>query len=333
MEHFHRLATYGLVANLAAMPVVSFVVMPVGMLAMLMMPFGLDYYCWQITGAGLDLVTAIAKHVAAWGGNVPFARLPIWLFPSVVAGFLLMTLLRTRLRHIGLAVVIISIAVYALMPHGIPGPEVLIAEDGELVALLHNGRLEPNRAHPPDFIFEQWQQALALSDERLPNMLPQDNTTPVSHDRKAPRLKLDRDQQSVLRKAMETSLDTVPAGGFACHRKDWCVAMLDNGEMLVTIDNAAYLGAACDTADIVITPVRLRLDRCRSGAMLFTGANLRRTGAIEMDLSSGKPVISTAFQRLDRPWSRHRAYDWHSGTFEAAPTSPSGDNGSSDTDE
>ena len=42
IEHFHRLATYGLAANLAAMPIVSFVVMPFGMMAMLLMPFGLD---------------------------------------------------------------------------------------------------------------------------------------------------------------------------------------------------------------------------------------------------------------------------------------------------
>ena len=38
IEHFHRLATYGLVANLAAMPIVSVIVMPIGMLAMLLMP-------------------------------------------------------------------------------------------------------------------------------------------------------------------------------------------------------------------------------------------------------------------------------------------------------
>jgi len=40
--HFHRLAPYGVLANLLAMPVVSAVVMPMGILGVLTMPFGFD---------------------------------------------------------------------------------------------------------------------------------------------------------------------------------------------------------------------------------------------------------------------------------------------------
>ncbi|KAA0694442.1 ComEC family competence protein [Neorhizobium sp. P12A] len=314
IEHFHRLATYGLVANLAAMPVVSFVVMPVGMLAVLLMPFGLDYYPWQVTGVGLDAVTAIAKTVAAWGGNIPFARLPLWLFPTIVAGFLLMTMLRTKLRHAGAVLIAASIAIAALTPET-PKTEVLISEDGELVALLRNGKLEPNRERPPDFIFGQWQQALALFDQQPPKMLPADDTTPTRKAKTGPPLRLDFNQQKILRDAMAAALDTVPEGGFACHRKDWCAAILDNGRILLTIDNAAYLGPACDIADLVVIPVRLRLNICRSGAQLFTGATLRRSGSVEIDLASEKPEIITAFQGVQRAWNRHRAYDWRSNTF------------------
>jgi hypothetical protein len=324
IEHFHRLATYGLVANLAAMPVVSFVVMPVGMLAVLLMPFGLDYYPWQVTGMGLDAVIAIAKTVAAWGGNIPFARLPVWLFPTIVAGFLLMTLLRTKLRHTGALLVAASVAVVALTPRN-PKTEVLISEDGELVALLRNGKLEPNRERPPDFIFGQWQQGLALSDQQPPKMLPPDDTTPTRKDKTGPPLRLDFNQQKILREAMASALDTVPEDGFACHGKDWCAAILDNGRILLTIDNAAYLGPACDIADFVVIPVRLRLNICRSGAQLFTGATLRRSGSIEMDLASEKPEITTAFQGVQRAWSRHRAYDWRSNTFVAPDASPLSD--------
>jgi competence protein ComEC len=44
--HFHRVTPYGVVANLAAMPVVSAVVMPAGLLGLLAMPFGLDGVFW-----------------------------------------------------------------------------------------------------------------------------------------------------------------------------------------------------------------------------------------------------------------------------------------------
>jgi hypothetical protein len=73
--------------------------------------------------------------------------------------------------------------------------------------------------------------------------------------------------------------------------------MLDNGQMIVTIDDGAYLGSAGDTADIVVTPTRMRLERCRSGARIFTGAILTRTGALEMVLSEN-PSIETAFPNI-----------------------------------
>ena len=40
--HFHRLAPYGVIANLLAMPVVSAWVMPAGLLALMAVPFGVD---------------------------------------------------------------------------------------------------------------------------------------------------------------------------------------------------------------------------------------------------------------------------------------------------
>ncbi|MBB6304440.1 ComEC/Rec2 family competence protein [Rhizobium leucaenae] len=327
IEHFHRLATYGLIANLAAMPVVSFVVMPFGMAATMLMPFGVDAPFWQITGAGLDAVIVIAKTVAAWGGNIPFGRLPVWLFPTVIAGFLLMTLLKTWLRHAGALLIIGSIAVVALSP-GVPKPDLMISEDGTLVALLRNGALTTNREKPPDFIFEQWQRALAITEQQPPTMLPPDSQLPkISKSDKHRRLS--SDEQTAVRKAMDAALDKAGQGGFACQKGAWCVAMLANGDMLVTIEDAAYLAPACDTANIVVTPVRLRLDRCRSGAQLFTGATLRRTGSIEMNLSAEKPVITAAFENLTRSWSLHRAYDWRTGTFGApiAPVSPVSDSG------
>ena len=335
VEHFHRLATYGLVANLAAMPIVSFIVMPFGMLAMLLMPFGLDYYPWQLTGMGLDAVTAIAKAVAAWGGNVPFARLPVWLFPTIVAGFLVMTLLRTHLRHAGALLIVIAIAMATLSSKR-PTSELLISEDGELVALLRDGRLLPNRERPPDFIFSQWQQALALFDWQPPKLLPEDGSTPViRRDKTGPPPRLDGSQQKTLRDAMAAALDSVPDGGFACHRKDWCAAILDTGQILLTIEAPAYLGPACDIGDIVIVPARLRVSSCRSGARLFTGSTLRRTGAVEIDLDGDKPVVSTSFGATDRPWNRHRTYDWRTDSFiadagktpaEAKTASPLSDN-------
>lgn len=327
IEHFHRLATYGLAANLAAMPIVSFIVMPFGMAAMLLMPFGLDGPLWQVTGRGLELVIGIATTVASWGGDIPFGRQPAWMFPAVIAGFLLMTLLRTRLRHVGALVIIGTVAAVALGPD-VRKPDLMISEDGMLVAMLQDGALVTNREKPPSFIFDQWKGALSMTAHKPPMILASDSQLPKI-SKSDTRRRLSTEEKNAVRKAMEAALDNAGQGGFVCQKQAWCVAMLDNGDILITIDNAAYLGPACDAGNIVIIPVRLRLDRCKSGAMLFTGATLRRTGSIEMDLSNSKPITAAAFETLERPWTLHRAYDWRTGTFGApiAPVSPVSDSG------
>jgi competence protein ComEC len=52
--HFHRASPYGVLANLLAMPVVSALVMPMGILGVRAMPFGFDALFWQLMAVGVD---------------------------------------------------------------------------------------------------------------------------------------------------------------------------------------------------------------------------------------------------------------------------------------
>ncbi|HZD88565.1 MAG TPA: ComEC/Rec2 family competence protein, partial [Pseudolabrys sp.] len=62
--HFHRLAPYGVLANLLAMPVVSAWVMPMGILGVVMLPFGFDAPFWRLMGHGIDWMVFVAQWVA-----------------------------------------------------------------------------------------------------------------------------------------------------------------------------------------------------------------------------------------------------------------------------
>ncbi|RFB94595.1 hypothetical protein B5K08_10515 [Rhizobium leguminosarum bv. trifolii] len=316
IEHFHRLTAYGLPANLATMPIISFIVMPAGLLAMLLMPFGLDAPLWEVVGFGLDLVIAVAKTVSGWGGDIGVGRLPAWYFAVAVAGFLLLTLLRTRLRHAGTSTLAVSTLILLVLPVPRP-PDLVISEDGSLVALVAVPAMASNRENPPDFIFDQWQRALVLPTHHPPKMLEGPAIPPDGEDR---RVRLSHDQQNEARTAMRAA-----AGGetnrFSCVKKAWCTSRLGNGRVVTVIDNAAYLGPACDASDIVVTSVRLRFNSCRSGATLFTGETLRRTGSVELRFADAGLEVATAFESLSRPWIRHRAYDWRSNSF--AETGPS----------
>jgi len=68
--HFHRFAKYGLIANLAAMPVFTFVAMPAGFFAVLLMPFGLDIIPLKIMGLGLDFIIWVSEWVAGLTGAI-----------------------------------------------------------------------------------------------------------------------------------------------------------------------------------------------------------------------------------------------------------------------
>ncbi|NWP33745.1 ComEC/Rec2 family competence protein, partial [Escherichia coli] len=58
-------APLGLIGNAFALPVVSVLVMPFAVLALLLMPFDLDFLPFAVMERGIKLVVFIAHHVAA----------------------------------------------------------------------------------------------------------------------------------------------------------------------------------------------------------------------------------------------------------------------------
>src|SRR6202041_3905961 len=125
--HFHRVTPYGLLANLAAMPVVSAVVMPAGMLGLVAMPFGFDGVFWWLMGVGIDWMIAVTRWVAALPGAIGrMAAFGIGPLIAATVGIILLGLLRTPLRWSGAAVLAVSV-IWAL---AVPQPAVLISGDG-----------------------------------------------------------------------------------------------------------------------------------------------------------------------------------------------------------
>jgi competence protein ComEC len=162
--HFHQFQPYGLLANLLAMPVVSALVMPMGILGVLAMPFGFDDICWRLMGEGIDWMIAVVLWVASLPGAntlVPsFGTGPLLL---ATAGLVLVCLLRTPLRIAGPAIFVAAI-VWALRT---PQPDVLVAPDGSAVALrTAAGRLAVVKSGSDIFAVREWLAADA--DPRTP---------------------------------------------------------------------------------------------------------------------------------------------------------------------
>jgi competence protein ComEC len=155
--HFHRISSYGVLANLLAMPIVSAWVMPAGILGVLALPFGLDGYCWKLMGAGIEWMVAIALWVTSLPGAVGrMAAFGIGPLLLGTAGLVLVCLLKTPLRLTGLAL----IAVATLMAMRAPQPDVLVAPEGAAFAVrTPDGRLAMVKSGSDTFAFRDWLMA------------------------------------------------------------------------------------------------------------------------------------------------------------------------------
>jgi competence protein ComEC len=152
--HFHRVTPYGVLANLAAMPVVSALVMPAGLLGLVAMPFGFDGVFWWLMGVGIDWMIVVTQWVASLPGAV--GRMAAFgIGPLILAslGIILMGLLRTPLRWSGAIALVLALA----WTISVPKPDILISADGRNVAVRGNdGRLHLMRSGKDAFLTKEW---------------------------------------------------------------------------------------------------------------------------------------------------------------------------------
>ena len=131
-----------MLANLAAMPVVSAVVMPAGLIGLLAMPFGID---WMIA------VTRWVSGLPGAVGRVAAFGTPALIVASI--GLVLLGLLRTPLRWSGAGLLALAIVWAAATPR----PDILISGDGRNVAVRgRDGQLYLMRTSKDAFLFKEW---------------------------------------------------------------------------------------------------------------------------------------------------------------------------------
>ena len=131
LYHFDRLSTYGVIANLLAVPLTGFWVMPMGMTALLLMPFGLDAPFWHLMARGCDGILWVARTVAGWPHAVVETRaMPVPALVAIALGLLVLCLVRSRARVLGLVPVLGGFVALAF----VTSPDLLIAGDAGLIA-------------------------------------------------------------------------------------------------------------------------------------------------------------------------------------------------------
>ncbi len=131
MQHFNRVAVWGLPANLAVAPLSSFVIMPFLALGAALGGFGLGGPFLAVAGWGIAAMMWIADGFASLGGaQQVVASGPPFTLAIAFVGLMLLCLWRGRLRWLGAP---LALAV-ALWPRPAP-PDAWIAPDGTTAAV------------------------------------------------------------------------------------------------------------------------------------------------------------------------------------------------------
>lgn len=264
LYHFGRLAAYGLLANLVAVPLTAMIIMPAGLIGLVLLPLGLADLPLAFMGWGIEAMLAVAGWVQALPGSVRY-------LPSITTtGLLLVTFgglwlcfWTRRWRYLGAAPILAGF----ILGYTAIRPDILIHGDGRILALRPgDGALWISTDRRAKFVAKVWRERLGLR------------------------------QAKVWPKAGETALSgRLSCGGQGCFYK--------NGAAAVAFPlRRDALSEDCRRAQIVIADFSIG-PACKS-EIVIDRTRLRHAGSHAVRLSGrGPPRITTDLDvRGKRPW-------------------------------
>lgn len=269
--HFHKSGLYGALANIVAIPLTTFAIMPAQLLGLLFDQLwsGLGWPFWWIASLGIKAILSLAHGVSnAPGAIALLPEMPLWAFATMVLSGLVMAIFSTRKRFVAL----VPAAIAAIFMITTPRPDMLLTGDGQHLAVaFENGKLALLRPGTGDYARSILGETAAVSDvavalEEMPGTRCNDDGC-----------------------------------SFALKRgtRVWHILALRSGYMIPSME----LAAACRRSDIVISSRRLPWS-CRPRWLKADAALLDRSGGMAFYLD--KPRVSyVAQENAHLPWSAY----------------------------
>ncbi|MEP9401531.1 ComEC/Rec2 family competence protein [Sphingomonas silueang] len=265
LYHFHKAGLYGALANIVAIPLTTFVTMPLEALALALDMVGLGAPAWWLAERSLWLLLWIARSVAAAPGSVAaLPAMPDGAFAAMVLGGLWIALWRTRMRRWGLLPFAIGLG-WALAT---PAPDLLVTGDGRHLALrTADGGMAILRDRAGDYVRATLGEGGGVDGE-----LP-----PLS-------------EQPGVACSPDLCIATRTAGG-----RRWTILATRSGHTVPW----GQLVAACARADIAVSDRRLPRG-CVPRWLKLDRAMLARTGGVAITLANGR--VRTVRGGGRHPW-------------------------------
>ncbi|WP_114520023.1 ComEC/Rec2 family competence protein [Altererythrobacter sp. ZODW24] len=217
--HFHRAGVYGALANVIAIPLTTFITMPLIAIALAMDVVGIGAPAWWLVGKSLDLMLAIAHFTAEQPGAVKLApHMGRGVFAIFLVGGFWLALWRSKTRLLGL----IPSGVAAIFAATAPVPDVLVSSDGRHVGIAGEGdRLLMLRDSRSSYASDNLLEMAGMSGETIP--LNQWDGAQCSRDFCSLTIERDGRQWSLLMARSRDFVDERPLAA-ACDRADIVIA-------------------------------------------------------------------------------------------------------------
>ena len=265
IQHFNRVSTWGLFANLAVAPISSFLMMPGLALGAALTPFGLGRAPLEVAGWSISVM----NQIAAWAAAAPVSQLvvpsaPDWVLPVSFLGLLFACLWRGPLRWLG-----IPLACAVLWAPRPPAPDAWVSADGAAVAIRQGRDAVLLRPDTKLFGAELWARRRGL--------------TPLKTE-------AERDARFA-------------CDAWSCEALATAPVQLSAAWNLKRPLKEGRLEALCTGAEIVVLRNDFRPETCRA-PLVLTGRDFARGGAVEIYRQGpGWRLVWAQDLRGRRPWT------------------------------
>lgn len=164
--HFHKSGLYGALANVIAIPLTTFVVMPFEALALIFDLAGLGAPFWWVTDISLTAILLLAHGVSNAPGAVSMLPvMPDWAFGFMVVGALWFGIFRKRTRYLGVPAFLIGLAAMVSAPY----PDILVTGDGKHLAVVdRDGRLALLRDRAGEYVRDTLRENAGVKADPVP---------------------------------------------------------------------------------------------------------------------------------------------------------------------
>ena len=165
--------------------------MPLGLLALLLTPVGLEPLALVPMGWGIDAILWIGRTVSAWpSATLPVPHVPAWGLCVFSLGLAWLGLWRSRVRLAGIPVMLAGLLSFLAAP----APDILVSPDARLIAFRADRFYLMSQPGASKFVRDAWQSQVAAGP-----LLPVRTGEPASCDPDACQVQRDGRRATILR--------------------------------------------------------------------------------------------------------------------------------------